>query len=139
MSFEEKGTWVSAITTVLTYAVYAAIVLGRAGGVPLADVSYVSTMVWAIGIAIGLNIVGRIAVAIAKPSEADKTDIRDKEINRRGEYVGNTVAASAMLLPLILAVREAEHFWIANAIYAGFILGGIVGATVKIVAYRRGF
>jgi len=139
MSFEEKGVWVYTVVTVVTYMAYLSIVLGRAGDVPLAEASYVSTMLWAIGIAIALSIVGHIAVAIAKPSEADKRDVRDRDINRFGEYVGGIVLAVAMLVPFGLAMAQSDHFWIANAMYAAFVLQALVSQAVKIVAYRRGF
>ena len=138
MSFEEKGNWVYLVVSVGTYAAYLAIILGRADGIPLAEVSYVSTMLWTIGIAIVLSIVGRIAVAIARPSEADKSDVRDRDINRFGEYVGGIVLAVGMVVPLGLAMVEADYFWIANAIYAAFVVSSLVSTPVKLVAYRRG-
>lgn len=139
MSFEEKGTWVFLVVNIVTYGAYLTVILGRAGNIPLAEVPYVSTMLWTIGIAIVLSIVGHIAVAMAKPSEADKSDVRDKEINRFGEYVGGTVLSVGMLVPFGLAMAEFDHFWIANAIYAAFVLNGLVSTTVKIAVYRRGF
>jgi hypothetical protein len=139
MSFEEKGAWVSALVTVGTYVVYLIIILGRADGVRLAEVSYVSTMLWTIGIAIALQIIGRIAVAIAKPSEADKSDVRDKQINRFGDYVGQSLVVIGGLGALVLAMVEADHFWIANELYLAFFLSGIVAAATKLIAYRRGF
>ena len=139
MSFEEKGTWVYLVVNVVTYAAYLSIILGRAENIPLTEVSYVSTMLWTIGIAIALSIVGHIAVAIAKPSEADKRDVRDKDINRFGEYVGGIVLAVGMLAPFGLAMAEVDHFWIANAIYLAFVLSALTGSVVKIAAYRRGF
>jgi len=138
MSFEEKGTWVYLVVNVVTYAAYLSIILRRAENIPLTEVSYVSTMLWAIGIAIALSIVGHIAVAIAKPSEADKRDVRDKDINRFGEYVGGIVLAVGMLVPFGVAMAEFDHFWIANGMYAAFVLAGLVGPIVKLVAYRRG-
>ncbi len=138
MSFEEKGTWVYLVVSVGTYAAYLAIILGRADGEPLTEVPYVSTMLWTIGIAIVLSIVGRIAVAIAKPSEADKTDVRDRDINRFGEYVGGIVLGAGMVVPLVLAMMEVDYFWIANAIYAVFVVSSLVSSPVKLVAYRRG-
>jgi hypothetical protein len=96
-------------------------------------------MLWTIAIAIALSIVGRIAVAAAaKPSEADKSDARDKEINRFGEYVGGVVLAVSMLLPFGLAMAEVDHFWIANAMYAAFVLSALVSSPIKLIAYRRG-
>ena len=138
MSFEERGTWVFAVVTVVSYAAYLVIVLGRAGDAPLEDVDYVATMLWTIGIAIAASIVGHILVAIANPDDADKADVRDREVNRFGEYWGGLVLGAAMIGPFVLTITEAEHFWIANAMYAAFVIGGLVGAIVKIVAYRRG-
>jgi hypothetical protein len=139
VSFEEKNTWIGAVVAVGAYAAYLVAILGRARGVPLTEVAYVAPMLWAIGAAIAASIVGRIAVAIAKPSEADKSDVRDKDIYRFGEYVGGIVLAVGMLVPFGLALAEFAHFWIANAIYAVFVLSALCGATVKLVAYRRGF
>ena len=39
---------------------------------------------------------------------------------------------------MLLALGEADHFWIANAVYLGFTLSGVVGAVAKIVTYRTG-
>lgn len=138
MSFEEKGTWVYLVVTLGTYLAYVGIILGRADGAPLTEVPYVATMLWTVGIAVALSILGYIAVAIAKPSEADKSDARDRDIKRFGEYVGGTVLGIAMVLPLGLAMAEVDPFWIANAMYAAFTLSALVGTCVRLVAYRRG-
>ena len=138
MSFGEKGNWVYVIVTAVTFAVYAVIVLGRAGDGSLADVTYVSTMLWAIGVGVGLNILGSIAIAASKPSEADTTDERDRSIDRFGDYVGGIVLGIGMIGPLGLALADADSFWIANAIFAVFVLSALVSSIVKIVGYRRG-
>jgi MFS family permease len=96
-------------------------------------------MLTAIGVGIGANIVLSIMAAIISPREAGKTDVRDKEINQRGEYVGFYVMSVAAIAPLGLAMAKAEHFWIANALYLAFVLAALASAVVKIVAYRRGF
>ena len=138
MSFEEKGTWTSAVVTAGAYIAYLTIILGRAEDVALADVSYVSTMLWTIGLVVGLSILGHIAVAISKPSEADKRDARDKEIFRFGEFIGGIVLGVGLLIPLGLALAEFAHFWIANAIFLLFVVSSTTSSVVKIVAYRRG-
>jgi len=138
MSFEEKGNWLYLVVSVVTYLAYVSIILGRAQDVPLAEVPYVSTMLWTIGIAVALSIVGNIVVAISKPSEADKSDVRDKDINRFGEYVGGVVLAVGMLAPFGLALAESDYFWIANAMYLAFVLSAFTSSAVKVVAYRRG-
>ena len=43
-----------------------------------------------------------------------------------------------MVVPFVLALAEFDHFWIANAMYLVFVLSAVVGAAVKLVAYRRG-
>ena len=73
------------------------------------------------------------------PKDADRTDERDREINRRGEYVGFYVMSIAAIVPLVLAMAKVEHFWIAHALYLAFVLAALASAAVKIVAYRRGW
>ena len=138
MSYEEKGEWVYLVANVLTYGAYISIILGRAGSTPLAEVDYVPIMLWTIGVAIALTIVGRMALEMAKPSDSYKSDVRDREINRFGEYVGGTVLAIGMVVPFIFALAEFDHFWIANAIYLSFAVASLTGTAIKLVAYRRG-
>ena len=46
--------------------------------------------------------------------EAGKSDQRDKDINRFGEYVGGIVLSVCLLVPFGLAMAEGDYFWIAN-------------------------
>jgi hypothetical protein len=138
MSYEEKGAWLYLMVTIVTYVGYVIVILGRADGVPLADVTYVSTMLWAIGIAIASSIFGRIVIA-AVEGDDPPMDVRDKDIYRFGEYVGGVVIGFGMIVPFGLTLAEAQHFWIANAMYAVFVLSALVSTPVKLVAYRRGF
>jgi hypothetical protein len=139
MSYEEKGTLVYLVVSVLTYLGYVVVVLGRAGGGAVADVPYVAPMLWTIGISVGLAVIGRVALEMAKPSESDKADERDRDINRFGEHVAAIVLGVGMVLPFVLTLVGAPHFWIANAMYAVFTVWAVFGAAVKLVAYRRGF
>lgn len=117
---------------------YLVIMLGRIQGRELTTVPYADAMLWAIGGAIVASILLSIVFSAAFPRDAGKKDQRDKDVNRKGEYVGGLVLAIAVVIPFLLALIEADHFWIANAIYAAFVLSAIVGTTVKLVAYRRG-
>lgn len=138
MSYEEKGAWVYLVVTLGVYGAYVGIVFRRAAGVPITEVAYRAPLLWSMGIAIALSIVGRIVVEMAKPSETYRLDARDKDINRFGEYVGGSVLAIGMLAPFVLAIAEADHFWIANAMYAVFAVSALVGTTTRLIAYRRG-
>jgi hypothetical protein len=139
MSSEEKQSWIYVVVGVLVPLVYFATVLSKVPGTDVATIGYVRPMLTAIGVGIGASIVLSIVAAIISPTEAGKTDVRDKEINRRGEYVGFYVMSVAAIVPLGLAMAKAEHFWIANALYLAFVLAALASAVVKIVAYRRGF
>ena len=139
MSFEEKTTWLNGIVTVVVPGFYFANILARIRDTPVSEIEYVGPMLTAIGISIGLFIVGAIAVAISSPKDADKSDERDRDINRFGEYVGYYVFGILVTGALILAIIEADHFWIANAIFLAFVLASLTSATSKLIAYRRGF
>lgn len=138
MSFEEKGTWTYTVIAIVAAAIYFATVLAQLPRTAASDVGFQVPLFATIGGTILLTIAAHIVIGIAAPDDAGKRDQRDKDINRYGEYVGGVVLGLAMVVPLILALIEAEHFWIANTIYLAFVLSTIAGSIVKIVAYRRG-
>ncbi|HEX5200590.1 hypothetical protein ACFQS1_33920 [Paractinoplanes rhizophilus] len=139
MSSEEKRTWISALVGVVVPAVYLATILSRVPGADVATIAYVKPMLISIGAGIGAGIVLAIVAAAAGPREPDRIDERDREINRRGEYAGFYVMSIAAIVPLVLAMAEAQQFWIAHALYLAFVLAALASAIVKIVAYRRGW
>ena len=57
MSYEEKGTWIYLATSAGAYAVYLAIVLGRVLSTPVAEVPYISVLLWTTGASIVASIV----------------------------------------------------------------------------------
>ena len=139
MSYEERGQWVYLVATTIGYGAYLVLVLGGAGTTPLTEVDYQPILLWTIAAAIIGSIIGRIAIEIARPHEPVREDVRDKEIGRRGEYVAGLILGIGMVGPFILTLIGADHFWIANAIYLVFVVQAVVGAVIKLVAYRRGF
>ncbi|MEU0718594.1 hypothetical protein ABZ498_15580 [Streptomyces lavendulocolor] len=139
MAFEEKRAWIMAVVAVGAYLVYVAVILGRAQGIPLAEVTYAATLLWSVGAAIAAAIALNILAAVASPREANKKDQRDREINRFGEYAGQSFLVVGGVAVLALSIAEADHFWIANTIYLAFVLSAALGAAAKIAAYRWGF
>ncbi|MEW9528382.1 hypothetical protein [Microbispora sp. NPDC049125] len=139
MSSEEKRTWIYVVVAVGVAAVYFATVLSKVPGTDVGTIAYVRPMLTAIGVGIAANIALNIMAATLSPREADKTDERDKQINRLGDYTGFYVMSVAAIVPLGLAMAEIEHFWIANTLYLAFVLAALASSIVKIVAYRRGF
>ena len=139
MSYEEKGTWVYLVIAIVGYTVYLSLVLPQvAAGVAVGDVDYVPVMLWTIGGAIVATIVLRILVEIVFPSESTKGDVRDREIDRLGTRVGSSFVVIGALGALVLAMLEADWFWIANLIYLCFVLSALLESITRLVAYRRG-
>ena len=150
MAFEEKLTWVSAAVALIVSGVYFYTVLGQVGSVPTSEIAYQRPLLIAIGASVVLTIVGAIGAAIGTAISAeitgngsvddvDRKDERDVLINRRGELIGCYVSSFGMLGVLALTMLEYDYFWIANALYLALMVGSLVGSTVKLVEYRRGF
>jgi cytochrome c biogenesis protein CcdA len=139
MSYEEKGQWVYLAATTIGCGVYVVLMLGAAGTTPLTEVDYQPILLWTIGAAIAASIIGRILIEMITPSDSRSEDVRDRDIGRLGEYRAGLVLGIGMVVPFILALLEADQFWIANAMYLVFTVQAIVGAVIKLVAYRRGF
>lgn len=137
MAYEEKRAWIMLVVAVLGYGGYLVAVLARAGDVPLAETPYAAALLWSVGAAIVAGIVLGIGAGLASHKGA-RTDERDREIGRFGEYVGQSFVVIGSLAALLLAILEVGHFWIANVVYLCFVLSAILGSTAKIVAYRRG-
>jgi hypothetical protein len=160
MSWEEKSAWIQGVLGTLVPVVYFVNVLGQARNTAVTEIAYQQPLLITIGVMIGLFVAAYIVAyvaayvgtyvraEIAQPGagdkldpeklKVDKTDERDKEINRFGEYVGLTVLSVCMLVPFGLAMTDRETFWIANAMFGAFVVSGLVSAVVKIVTYRRG-
>ncbi len=139
MSFEEKRAWIMLVVSTCAYAAYLWVVFGRLDDAPVAEVAYAGALLWSIGAAIVAAIVLNIAAAIASPRGADRKDQRDREIHRFGEYIGQSFVILGSTAALGMALAQLQHFWIANTIYLAFVLSALLGATAKLVAYRRGF
>lgn len=132
MSFDEKNAWVFLTTAVLGYAVY--LVLLAALGAE----QYGPILVWTVAGAIVANILARIALSAARPSESRERDQRDREVKAFGDRVGQAFVVLGAVAALLLALVEADWFWIANAVYLGFVLSAVIGSVASLVAYRKG-
>jgi hypothetical protein len=162
MSFEEKVTWVNAVVTTIVAVWYGIFIAGQLDGTPVAEIAYQTQMLIAVGAMVVLTIVGTIGMSIAtaigaaivssakgeeSPEDAanravadiDRKDERDVHIGWRGDRAGYWVTSALMIGVLALAMLRYDQFWIANSMFASFVVAGLTAAVVKIVAYRRGF
>ncbi len=149
MTFEERTQWVYLVVAAVVPAVYFIDVLHQLSATSASQIAYQRPMIIAIGVSVLATIVGSILAAIGSAisaeiagrdaSNIDKKDERDVLIGRRGELVGYYVTSVGVVGVLALTMLEYDYFWLANALYLTFVVAAIVSATVKLVAYRRGF
>jgi hypothetical protein len=139
MTHEEKRAWIRLVVAVLGYSVYVAVIASRVDGRSLPDVPYASTLLWTVGGAIAASIVAEIGMAVVLPGESRTKDVRDREIGRLGEYVGQSFVVIGALAAMLMALADWDRFWIANVIYLCFVLSAILGGITKVVVYRRSF
>src|SRR6266700_4740263 len=107
VSYEEKGTWVYLVTSAGAYAVYLAIIAGRLASTPVAQVPYISVLLWTAGASMVANMAGRILVETASPSDSRRSDVRDREIYRFGEYASRWFLVAGAAAALVIAMAEA--------------------------------
>jgi hypothetical protein len=142
LSAEERNTWVQAVVTAAAYIVYAVVILNRAGSTALSEVAYAGTMIWITGATIVTMITGLILSAIfgvvAKKENEQKADERGKRTSVKGDSFGLFALATGAGGAMVLAMLEAPHFWIANAIFLGFTISSVLSSIVRIISYRRG-
>ena len=139
MSSDEKRAWIQAVVAVCGYGTYLAIILGRTGHTPLTEVNYAGVLLWTVGGAIVVSILAHIVAGFGDPRGGTRKDQRDREINRFGEYVGQSLVVVGAVAALLMAMARLPYFWIANTIYLAFVLSAVLGSVAKIAAYRRGF
>ncbi|NUR70623.1 MAG: hypothetical protein HOU81_07365 [Hamadaea sp.] len=139
MPYEEKRAWIMGVVSAVAYAIYVAVVLGRARDSWLTDVPYAWLMVTTIGAAIVSTIVVSIVAGILSPRTRSTVDERDREIGRLGDRIGQSFVVLGGVAGMLLALIEADYFWIANIIYLGFFLSATVGSAARIIAYHKAF
>ncbi len=138
MSSEEKRSWIHGIIAILAYGVYLAIVLAGATRTPIAEVGYQIPLLASVGGAIVANIVLGVVTGVGIPRGAIHKDQRDREISVFGEKVGASMLVLGGVGALALAMLEVDWFWIANALYLGFVLSAILDSLARLSAYRTG-
>jgi hypothetical protein len=138
MSYDEKGTWAYLVASAGAYLVYLAIVGDRLAHTPAGEVAYVAVLAWTTAASVLASVVVRTLIEAVRPSDSRRSDVRDKEINRFGEYASRWFIVAGAGAALIMAMAKVDYFWIANVIYLGFVLWAVAGSALKLVAYRRG-
>jgi hypothetical protein len=139
VTHEEKRAWILLVVSAIAYAVYVILILGRADGRALADVPYAATLLRTIGGAIVAAILAEIGIALVNPRASRVKDVRDRQIGRLGDQVGQAFVVIGALAALLMALANWDRFWIANVIYLCFVLSAVLGSITRVAVYRGRF
>jgi len=143
MGYGERTIWSQLIASAGGIVVYLLLMLPMLATTPVEEIEWVWPMVWTILGAIVASIVLNIGWGIVAGGRDRETgtssDQRDREIGWFGDRVGQAFLVLGGLAGLILAMVDAERFWIGNALFLGFFLSALIGGSARLVAYRRGF
>lgn len=139
VTHEEKRAWIMLVVNAIAYGAYASIILSRADGGPLTAVHYAGTLILTIVIAIVVTIVADIVSGIVNRRESRIKDVRDKEIGRVGDRVGQAFVIIGATSAMLMAMADWNRFWIANVIYLGFAISSVLGSLTKVLVYRGRF
>lgn len=142
MVYEERNAWTSLIVSVIAVTAYVVIVVQQAGGGSLTAVDWFPLMLWTVGLSIGAAILVSILWGLLAhrrdPEATGRSDVRDRDISRMGSRVEQAFIVIAGLGVIVLCALDADVFWIANAMFAGFAVSSVVGGIARVIAYRRG-
>lgn len=142
MVYEERNAWTGLIVGVLVIGGYVVVMLQQTARAAVTEIDWLPPMLWTIGIGIVativLSILWGIIAGARDPDGVGKSDVRDRDISRMGSRVEQAFVVIAGLGVIALCAVDADVFWIANTMFAGFAVSAMVGSVARVVAYRRG-
>jgi hypothetical protein len=139
VTHEEKRAWIMLVVNAAAYGIYAAIILSRADGRALTEVPYAALLLLTIVVAIVTTIVLDIVSGMFNRRESRLKDVRDKEIGRLGDRVGQAFVIIGATAAMLMAMAGWNRFWIANVIYLCFAISSVLGSLTKVLVYRGRF
>jgi hypothetical protein len=160
MTMNERTVWAYLVTVIVTSGVYLTLMLTRLVGGPVGQIAWVGPMLWTIGVSVlgtvVLTIAGTISGTISRSITSGRlgtrggapvpvveidtvSDARDKDIDLIGDRALVGVLGAGFVGALVLAMLDADTFWIGNLLFVVGTIGAIVETTTKIRLYRRGF
>lgn len=142
MGYVERTTWSQLIASLTGTIVYLVLVLPQLWTTPVDGIAWQWPMVWtilgAIVLSIVLSVLWGIGAGMRDPDEQHRADVRDRDIERAGDRVGQAFLVVGALAALVLAMFELDWFWIGNAVFLGFFFSAFVGGIARVVIYRAG-
>jgi Flp pilus assembly protein protease CpaA len=140
VTFQEKSALTMTGILVVTFGMYFALVLGPVASAPAParEIAYPALMILASIVVTILAATTHIVLALVFRSQANAHDERDRLIDLRSTRVAAYILAAGIYAAIVLAVVQADRFWIAQALIAALVVAEITDGVIKVTLYRRG-
>ncbi len=136
MTMEEKRAWVvggAAVVSLVGYAIWISLLLTD----PITDTPFVVPMLVLVGLPGLVVAVAVIWLRAITPDDENEVEGPRRRIVTTGDQIAQWILLVGALTALLLALAEADRFWIAHALYAAFVLSALIGAGDRLIAHRR--
>jgi hypothetical protein len=137
MTFQEKSTLTVTGLLVAIFGWYFALVLGPIADSPAREFAYTGLMIGLVILLVIAVTVSHIVLAIVFHRQANAWDERDRFIALRSERIAGYVLAIGVFTGILLAMVQADRFWIAQTLIAALVLAEVVDGVIKLALYRR--
>jgi len=142
VAYGERNSWAALVASAISIAVYLAIVAPQIGSRPVGEIEWSWPMLWTILGGLALSIAASIAWGLlvhrSDPQAEHVEDVRDVDISRLGERVGQAFLTIGLVAVLLMCAARMDWFWIANAAYLGFALSAVADCLTRVIVYRAG-
>lgn len=136
LSFEERHLWVGTILGAIGVTVYLVIVGSRLADSSPAEVEWGMPMLWTVAIAGGTYAL--VYLLLWTRAGGQRTDARDLEINRFGEFSAKGLLDTTVLAAIIMLAFDVDVFWVAHVLFLGSYVSSTIGSFAKLAAHRKG-
>ncbi len=138
IGFEEKHQYTGLGLSLISIAVYLAIVLTRVftDDVSVTKVAWQGPMLLVIAVGGGLYGIGYGIARTRQKGQAK--DARDAEIDRYGDATGGGLLSLTVFVTIILLALGVDTFWVAHNLFLGSWFASFIGSASKAAAYREG-
>ena len=130
MTFREKSNWAVIGVLTVVFGGYVVAVASRAASARTEQPEIIDLAVWGvIGIVVLLVIVHIAMAAIAPP-------LRGEHARMEGRQAGYAILAAGAVIAVVIALNDADAFWVANVLITALVAGEIANAAAAIAHER---
>ena len=138
MNYQEKTILIALPLDFIIFGAYSIWLIPQLLNEGIEGIDYRGPVILALVASVLLTIISQILLASFNHKQANLEDVRDKEIRRRASGYTLAFLAAPYLVGLILAIAEADYFYIVHVMLFGGVLADIVTSLAQLRFYRKG-